>query len=281
MREICRALVWGASLLLGTAVAHAEMLGAPSPGEIGFQPTDSPVADDIVWMHNFYMVPVTVGISLLVFALLAYVVWRFNETANPIPSKRTHNATLEVVWTVIPAIILVIIAFPSFRLLREQLIVPKPDLVLKATASQWQWHFNYPKDVGGVQFDSLPKDDSDLDRAKGDLRLLTVDNPVYVPVGKVVEVDVTSTDVIHGFTVPSLGMRIDAIPGRLTQTWFEANQRGVFYGQCTNICGINHSFMPIEIHVVSPEDYSAWLETAKKKFASVGGAEFASAPLAH
>ena len=274
-------LPMGILALFAPTSSHAEMLGAATSGQFGFQPTNSSVADHIVEFHNYYMIPVTVGISLLVFALLAYVVFRFNERVHPTPSKRTHNVTLEIVWTVIPALVLVVIAFPSFRLLREQLIVPAPDLVLKATASQWQWHYNYPQDVGGIQFDSMPKDDSEIDHAKGDLRLLTVDNAAVVPVGKVVEVDITSTDVIHSFAVPSLGVRLDAIPGRLSQTWFKAEQEGVFYGQCSNICGINHAFMPIEIRVVSEGAYSAWLVDAKKKFASAGGVEFASAPLAH
>jgi len=269
----------GILALLASTAARADILGAATSGQFGFQPTNSVVADHIVQFHNYYMIPVTVGISVLVFALLIYVVFRFNERANPTPSKRTHNVTIEIVWTVVPALVLVVIAFPSFRLLREQLIVPAPDLVLKATASQWQWHYDYPKDVGGVHFDSMPKDDSELDLAKGDLRLLTVDNAAVVPLGKVVEVDVTSTDVIHSFAVPSLGVRLDAIPGRLSQTWFKAEQEGVFYGQCSNICGINHAFMPIEIRVVSEAAYSAWLVDAKKKFASVGGVELAASPL--
>lgn len=279
MRVRSPALLIGAAAVAAPLAARADMLGAATPGQMGFQPTNSVVADDIVQFHNDYMIPVTVGISVLVFALLAYVVWRFNERANPTPSKRTHNMTVEVVWTVVPALVLIWIAFPSFRLLREQLIVPAPDLVLKATASQWQWNYAYPKDVGGIHFDSLPKDDSELDRAKGDLRLLTVDNAAVVPVGKVVEVDVTSTDVIHSFAVPSLGMRLDAIPGRLSQTWFKAEQEGVFYGQCSNICGINHAFMPIEIRVVSADAYSAWLgDKNKKKSTMRDGVELAAAP---
>ena len=278
MRGFLRWVLTSAVVMAASGGARAEVLGAPTPGQIGFQPINSDNAADIVWFHNVFLLPVTIGISALVFALLAYVVINFNERVHPTPSKTTHNWRVEAIWTILPAIVLIVLAFPSIRLLREQLIVPTPDLVLKATAAQWQWRYEYPKDVGGFQFDSLPKDDSDLDRAKGDLRLLTVDNEAVVPVGKVVEVDVTSLDVIHAFAVPSLGIRVDAIPGRLTQTWFNADREGVFYGQCSNICGIGHAFMPIEIRVVSPEAYQAWLVKAKKQFASAGGVELAAAP---
>jgi cytochrome c oxidase subunit 2 len=268
-----------AAVMLASTGARAAVLGAPTQGEIGFQPVNSDNAADIVWFHNAFLLPVTIGVSALVFALLAYVVINFNERVHPTPSKTTHNWKLEAVWTILPALALIVIAFPSIRLLQKQLIVPTPDLVLKATASQWEWRYGYPKEVGGFQFDSLPKDDSDLDLAKGDMRLLTVDNAPVVPVDKVVEVDVTSLDVIHSFAVPSLGMRVDAIPGRLTQTWFKAEREGVFYGQCSNICGIGHAFMPIEIRVVSADDYQAWLVRAKKKqFASMEGVELAAAP---
>jgi cytochrome c oxidase subunit 2 len=273
--------VAAAVVMLASIGARAAVLGAPMPGEIGFQPVNSGNAADIVWFHNAFLLPLTIGTSALVFALLAYVVINFNERAHPTPSKTTHNWILEAVWTILPALALIVIAFPSFRLLQKQLIVPTPDLVLKATAAQWEWRYGYPKEVGGFQFDSLPKDDGDLDLAKGDMRLLTVDNAPVVPVGKVVEVDVTSLDVIHSFAVPSLGVRVDAIPGRLTQTWFKAEREGVFYGQCSNICGIGHAFMPIEIRVVGPDAYQAWLVRARKKqFASAGGVELAAAPLA-
>lgn len=207
--------------------------------------------------------------------LLAYVVFQFNEKANPIPSRLTHNTPLEIAWTVIPALILVVIAVPSFRLLAQQLIIPAPDLTLKVTASQWHWNYGYPKSEGGFSFDSIIKDDKDL--KPGEPRLLTVDNAAYVPVGKVIEVDVTALDVIHSFSVPSFGVKIDAIPGRLNKAWFKAEQEGVFHGQCSNICGIDHAFMPIEIHVVSQGAYQAWLAGAKKEFAHVDGVDLAEA----
>src|SRR5664279_1951182 len=161
--------------------------------------------------------PAIVAISVLVTGLLAYCVWRFHERANPVPSRTTHNGPLEVAWTIAPALILVIIAVPSFRLLTEQLVIPAPDLTLKVTASQWHWNYAYPKDAGGFAFDSLIKEDKDL--KPGDIRLLSVDNAAYIPVGKVVEFDIVSQDVIHSFSVPSFGIKIDAVPGRLNKTW--------------------------------------------------------------
>ena len=192
-----------------------------------------------------------IGISVFVLVLLAIVVIRFNERANPTPSQLTHNGPIEIAWTVIPALILVVIAVPSFRLLTQQLVIPAPDMTLKVTASQWHWNYSYPKGDGGFSFDSLIKEDKDL--KPGDIRLLSVDNAAYVPVGKVVELDVVSQDVIHSFSIPSFGVKIDAVPGRLNKSWFKADQEGVFYGQCSNICGIDHAFMPVEIHVAQPE----------------------------
>jgi cytochrome c oxidase subunit II len=260
-----------ASLLAGSA--KAAIIGAPQPGQIGFLPANSPIQDDIEWFHNAILLPVTIAISVLVLGLLGYVVFRFNERANPTPSRITHNGPLEIAWTVIPALILVVIAVPSFRLLSDQLIIPAPDMTLKVTASQWHWNYGYPKPEGGFSFDSLIKEDKDL--KPGELRLLTVDNAAYVPVGKVVEVDVTSQDVIHSFSVPSFGVKIDAVPGRLNKAWFKAEQEGVFHGQCSNICGIDHAFMPIEIHVVSEGAYQAWLADAKKQFARADGVDLA------
>jgi len=254
---------------------RAALIGAPEHGQVGFLPANSPIATDIQWLHNAILMPIIVGISLLVLALLAVVVFRFNEKANPVPSRTTHNGPLEIAWTVLPVIVLVVIAVPSFRLLTDQLVIPEPDLTIKATASQWHWNYGYPKAAGGFSYDSLIKEDKDL--KPGDIRLLSVDNAAYVPVGKVVEVDVVSQDVIHSFSVPSFGVKIDAVPGRLNKAWFKAEQEGVFYGQCSNICGIDHAFMPIEFHVVSQQAYDAWLEQAKKAFASADGVDLATA----
>jgi cytochrome c oxidase subunit 2 len=258
---------------------EAAVFGGPVQGQMGFLPTVSDNADDIVWLHNWILLPVTIGISALVLGLIAYIVVNFSEDANPVASRRTHNGLLEFAWTVAPALVLVIIAVPSFRLLANQLIIPSPDLTLKVTASQWHWNYGYPKSEGGFSFDSLIVDDKDLKPDQP--RLLTVDHEVVLPVNKVVEVDVTSQDVIHSFSVPSFGIKIDAVPGRLNKTWFRADHEGVFYGQCSNICGIDHAFMPIKVRIVSQEDYEAWLVEAKKEFASADGVDVATAPLVH
>ncbi|MFY9970183.1 MAG: cytochrome c oxidase subunit II [Roseiarcus sp.] len=266
----------GSCAAVGAARAET-ILGAPVSGQMGFLPANTVVQADIEWFHNDILLPVTIGISLLVLVLLAYVVYRFNEQANPVASRTAHNGPLEIAWTVVPALVLVVIAVPSFRLLSQQLIIPAPDMTLKVTASQWHWNYGYPKSDGGFSFDSLIKEDKDL--KPGDIRLLSVDNAAYVPVGKIVEVDVVSQDVIHSFSVPSFGIKIDAVPGRLNKTWFKADHEGVFYGQCSNICGIDHAFMPIEVHVVSPDAYQAWLEGAKKQFANADGVDVAQTSL--
>ena len=256
--------------------ARASILGAPHPWQFGFLPSNTPVQSDIEWFHNGFLLPTTIGISVFVLILLAVCVIRFNEKANPTPSQLTHNGPIEIAWTVIPALILVVIAVPSFRLLTQQLVIPAPDLTLKVTASQWHWNYSYPKGDGGFSFDSLIKEDKDL--RPGDIRLLSVDNAAYVPVGKIVELDVVSQDVIHSFSIPSFGVKIDAVPGRLNKSWFKAEQEGVFYGQCSNICGIDHAFMPVEIHVLSQNDYEAWLATAQKTFSRADGVDLAQAP---
>ncbi len=274
----------GASLLAlsGSLVAPkagAALIGAPHQAGIGFLPANSQIADDMFWFHNWILLPVILAICALVLGLIVYIVWRFNETANPVPSRRTHHAGIEIIWTVLPALLLVFIAVPSFRLLADQLIIPAPDLTVKVTASQWHWNYGYPKSAGGFSFDSLYVEDKDL--KPGQPRVITADNPMVVPVGKVVEVDVTSQDVIYSFSVPSFGVKIDAIPGRLNKSWFKAEHVGMFYGQCSNICGIDHAFMPINIRVVSEPDYEAWLAQAKKQFAVLDGVDVAAMPLVH
>ncbi len=270
------ALAYAAGIAsVASSPVRAAVFGGPLPGQMGFLPAVTQNAEDIEWLHNWVLLPVITGISLLVLALLTYVVYRFNEKAHPVPSRRTHNSLLEIVWTVVPALLLVIIAVPSFRLLTLQLVLPPPDLTVKVTASQWHWNYGYPKAEGGFAFDSLIVDDKDL--KPGDIRLLTVDNPLVLPVNKSIEVDVSSQDVIHSFSVPSFGVKIDAIPGRLNKAWFKADREGVYYGQCSNICGIDHAFMPIEVRVVSQKAYDAWLLQAKKDFAASGVVDVAAA----
>jgi len=200
-----------------------------------------------------------------VLILLLIVMFRFNARANPTPSRTTHNTLLEVLWTVIPVAILVVIAIPSFRLLFFQLNTPQADLTVKATGKQWYWTYDYP-DNGKFEFDSVMLKDDAL--KPGQPRLLSVDNEMVVPVNKVVRVQVIGADVIHSFAVPSFGIKIDAIPGRLNETWFKATREGMYYGQCSELCGRNHAFMPIAVRVVNDQAFAAWVDEAKKKFAA-------------
>jgi cytochrome c oxidase subunit II len=265
-RQLLGLAAAGVALVTGGA-AFAEELGQPSPWALDLQGSATPVMDAIFRFHNLLLVIITV-ITLFVLALLIMVVVKFNAKANPIPSRTTHNTLIEVAWTLIPVLILVSIAVPSFRLLFEELDVPKADLTVKATGKQWYWSYAYP-DNGKFEFDSLLAQDKQP-------RLLGVDNELVVPVNKVVRVEVTGADVIHSFAVPAFGIKIDAIPGRLNETWFKATKIGMFYGQCSELCGKDHAFMPIAVRVVSDQDFVAWVETAKKKFASNPANSFAS-----
>ena len=259
--------VAGAALAAGSGVAFAE-LGQPKPWEMTLQESASPVMDNIVWFHNVLLVLITV-ITLFVLALLVMVAVKFNARTNPVPSRTTHNTLIEVAWTLIPVLILVGIAVPSFRLLFLQLDVPKADLTVKVTGKQWYWSYSYP-DNGKFEFDSLLVQDKQP-------RLLGVDNEMVVPVNKVVRIQTTGADVIHAFAVPAFGIKIDSIPGRLNETWFKATKTGMFYGQCSELCGKDHAFMPIAVRVVSDQEFAAWVETAKKKYATNPGNTFASA----
>ncbi len=257
------------ALFAGASTAFAG-LGQPTPWELGLQDAASPIMADIIGFHTFLLWVIT-AITVFVLALLLIIMIRFNARANPTPSRTTHNTPLEVVWTIVPVIILVLIAIPSFRLLFTELDVPTPDLTVKATGKQWYWSYAYP-DNGNFEFDSVIVADKDL--KPGDLRLLTVDNELVVPVNKVVHVLVTGADVIHSFSVPSFGIKIDAVPGRINETWFKATTTGVFHGQCSQLCGKDHSFMPITVRVVNDNDFTAWVAQAKQKFA---GADIAPA----
>jgi cytochrome c oxidase subunit II len=199
--------------------------------------------------------------------LLVIVIVRFNARANPIPSRTTHNTLIEIAWTIIPIVILMVIAVPSFKLLFFQLNIPAADVTVKATGKQWYWSYNYP-DNGQIEFDSLMLKEGE--RKEGQPRLLAVDNEMVVPVNKTVRVITTGADVIHSFAVPSFGIKIDAVPGRINETWFKATREGVYYGQCSELCGKDHAYMPIAVHVVSEQAFAAWLEEAKKKYARDG-----------
>jgi cytochrome c oxidase subunit 2 len=263
----------GAVAALSAGGALAAEPGRPVPGQIGFQVPVTPIAKEIQGFHDYLLMPIITAISLFVLGLLIYVIWRFNEKANPVPSKTTHNTGLEIAWTVVPIIILFVIAIPSFRLLTHELVIPPADMTVKVTASQWHWAYEYPKDQGGgFSFESYLKPDDQIKPENGDIRLLSVDNEAVVPVNKVIVLQVTATDVIHSFVVQSFGARIDAVPGRLNETWFKAEREGIYYGQCSKLCGKDHAFMPIAFRVVSEDQYRAWLDDAKKKYAAAPSA---------
>ncbi|MBV8919748.1 cytochrome c oxidase subunit II [Bradyrhizobium sp.] len=256
----------GVALVMSGA-ASAE-LGQPAPWEFRLQEAATPVMETITSFHNGLLVVITL-ITLFVLALLVYVMVKFNARANPVPSRTTHNTLIEVAWTLIPVLILVGIAIPSFRLLFLELDIPKADLTVKATGKQWYWSYAYP-DNGKFEFDSLLAQDKQP-------RLLGVDNEMVVPVNKVVRVQTTGADVIHSFAVPAFGIKIDAVPGRLNETWFKATKTGMFYGQCSELCGKDHAYMPIAVRVVNDQEFAEWVEAAKKKFASAPQNTFASA----
>ena len=260
--------------LLGLAVAGIALAAGgtalgqqPKPWEITLQEAATPVMESIISFHNLLLVIITL-ITLFVLALLVIVVVKFNARANPVPSKTTHNTLIEVAWTLIPVLILVGIAVPSFRLLFKQLDIPKADLTVKVTGKQWYWSYAYP-DNGKFEFDSLLAQDKQP-------RLLGVDNEMVVPVNKVIRVQTTGADVIHAFAVPSFGIKIDSIPGRLNETWFKATKVGMYYGQCSELCGKDHAFMPIAVRVVTDQEFATWVEGAKKKYATNPANTFAS-----
>jgi cytochrome c oxidase subunit 2 len=263
-RRLLGLTVAGMTLAAGGAAFGQQ----PKPWEYTLQEAATPVMENITSSKLWKLVIITV-ITLFVLALLVIVVVKFNAKANPVPSRTTHNTLIEVAWTLIPVLILVAIAVPSFRLLFQQLDLPKADLTVKATGKQWYWSYAYP-DNGKFEFDSLMAADKQP-------RLLGVDNEMVVPVNKVVRVQTTGADVIHAFAVPSFGIKIDSIPGRLNETWFKATKVGMYYGQCSELCGKDHAFMPIAVRVVSDQEFAAWVEAAKKKYATNPANTFASA----
>ena len=247
------------TLLIGQEV----FANQPKDWQLGFQEAASETMRDIVNFHDKLLLPIIVAISVFVLFLMAYACIRFRASKNPNPSKRTHNVAVEVLWTLIPCLILIVIAVPSFKILYKQDTIPKADLTIKAIGYQWYWGYEYPDE--NIIFDSYMIEEKDL--AEGQPRLLATDNVVVVPVNKVVKVLITANDVLHAWALPAFGVKRDAMPGRVNETWFKAEKEGTFYGQCSELCGIKHAFMPIEVRVVSDEEYQAWLEEAKIKFA--------------
>jgi cytochrome c oxidase subunit 2 len=298
MDRIRAGIAASGTVVASTVVAGSAWagVGQPSPGQIGLQGAATPVMEAIIAFHD-YTNAIIIAIAVFVLALMIYVAVRFNEKANPTPSRVTHNTTIEVIWTVVPVAILVAIAVPSFRLLFLQYSYPPPDLTIKAVGNAWFWDHEYPDqgikvtsnvlrdedvlkaELGNDEFNKrygsmpeglakmakLQQDAAPIWKKRGDPRLLAVDNEIAVPVGKVVHVLVTANDVIHNWTIPSFGSKVDAVPGRVTATWFKANKIGAYYGQCSELCGRDHAFMPIAVRVVSDADFKAWVDAVKAR----------------
>ena len=254
------AMMGGAGLIL----AGPAMAQAPKPWQLGFQPPQSPVMHGVEGLHALVLWLMTM-VTIFVAALLAFVVWRYRASRNPTPSRISHHTALEVAWTLLPVLILVLIAIPSFRLVYYEDRTDAPALTIKVTGHQWNWEYGYP-DNGGFTYISNMVPDDEL--KPGELRHLSVDNNLVVPAGKNVRILTTSSDVIHSFFIPSLGVQRYAIPGRTIETWVRVDHPGIYYGECNQICGTNHSVMPIAVEALSPEDFAKWAEQAKTKFAS-------------
>ena len=235
----------------------------PKDWQLGFQKAGSGHMEDIVWFHDYMLLPIITGITVFVLFLVIYACIRFRASRNPVASTTTHNTFIEVIWTLVPCLILILIAVPSFKVLYEQDEIPPADVTIKAVGYQWYWGYEYPDE--NIIFDSYMIEDKDLQ--PGQPRLLTVDNEIFVPVNKVVKVLITANDVLHAWALPSFGVKRDAVPGRINETWFKADRTGTFYGQCSELCGVKHAFMPITVNVVSQDEYDAWLVDAKQKFA--------------
>lgn len=255
------ALIGGMVTLLSSAAAYANQ---PREWQLGLQDPATDNMSFIVQFNDFLLILMT-AICVFVLGLMLYVMVRFRAGRNPTPSKTSHNTLVEVIWTVLPILILVVIAIPSFRLLYMQRVIPEAELTVKAVGYQWYWGYEYP-DNGDFAFDSLMLDEE----SRGDQpRLLATDTALVVPVGTVVRVVVTAADVLHAFAVPAFGIKIDAVPGRLNETWFKAEKTGTFYGQCSELCGIRHAFMPIRVEVVEKDAFAAWVEQAKEEYAAL------------
>ncbi|GEQ97275.1 cytochrome c oxidase subunit 2 [Iodidimonas gelatinilytica] len=277
----------------GAVSAMAQVVRKGEDGHMGLQPAATPIMEQLTSFHNLLLSIITV-ITVMVAVLLVWVMIRYNRKSNPKPSKTSHNTLVEVVWTVVPILILVLIAIPSFKLLYLQDEIPEADLVVKATGHQWYWSYEYP-DYDNMAFDALMLDEkyytdmsSDVQGERKDaemrlaeflvrdeppqtFRLLDTDTRIVVPVGKVVKMLVTASDVLHSWAIPSFGVKIDAVPGRLNETWFQADEIGTYYGQCSEICGIRHAYMPIVVEVVSEEDFKLWVEKARAEYAEAPG----------
>ncbi|MEX0970271.1 MAG: cytochrome c oxidase subunit II [Paracoccaceae bacterium] len=246
-------------------LGELETVGKPHAQGYNFQPAATELASDILWLHTFLMWIIT-AITIFVVILLIWVIVRYNKRVNPTPARFTHNTPIELVWTIVPILILIVIGSQSLPVLFKQMEIPESDITIKATGHQWYWEYDYPESAINFSAIMLARQDLAEFGYADDEYLLATDNAVVVPVGAVVKMLITAPleGVIHSWTVPAFGVKLDAVPGRLQETWFQADREGVYFGQCSELCGLNHSYMPITIKVVSPEAYAAWVE-------SVGG----------
>ena len=250
-------------IFLSVFISSSALANQPKDWQLGFEDPASDGMRDIVNFHNNLLLPIIIAISVFVLFLMVYACIRFRASRNPNPSKTTHNVTVEILWTLIPCLILIVMAVPSFKILYKQDTIPKADVTVKAIGYQWYWGYEYPDE--NIIFESYMIEDKDL--KENQPRLLAVDNELVVPVDKVVKVLITANDVLHAWALPSFGVKRDAVPGRINETWFKAEKVGTYYGQCSELCGIKHAFMPITVRVVSEEEYNEWLMDAKVKFA--------------
>ena len=255
-----RKFIFNTATLLLPTMLFADQ---PKDWQLGFQKAASKTMEDIVWFHDYMLLPIIIGITAFVLFLVIYACIRFRAKNNPVASQTSHNTIVEVLWTIIPCLILIVMAVPSFKVLYSQDKIPPADVTIKAVGYQWYWGYEYPDE--NIIFDSYMINESEL--KPGQPRLLTVDNEVFVPVNKNIKVLITANDVLHAWALPAFGVKRDAVPGRINETWFKADRTGTFYGQCSELCGIKHAFMPITVNVVSEEDYNNWLKEAKQKFA--------------
>ncbi len=251
-------IVWAG--FVGRAVANG-----PKNWQLGFRAPASPTAEEIHWFNDVVLLPVIVAIVVFVTGLLIYVIWRFSEKRNPTPSKTTHNTAIEVLWTAVPVMILFVIAIPSFKLLYFADSIEEVEMTLKATGRQWYWNYQYP-DHGGFEFDAYMVPDADLQ--EGQKRLLSTDNLVVLPVETNIRLLITASDVLHAFALPAMGIKLDAVPGQVNETWVRINQEGIYYGQCSELCGTGHSYMPITVKAVSKVEFERWITQAKEDFAA-------------
>lgn len=268
----------GAAVLLSGMAAGGASAGQPEPWGLGFQEAVTPTMHNIAWFHDIILLPVITIITLFVLGLMGYAIWRFRESRNPEPSRTTHNTLIEVLWTAIPTVILVLIAIPSFRIMYENDRIEQADMTLKTIGRQWYWSYQYP-DHGDFEFDSNMIPDEEIDLSKDQVRQLSVDNPVYVPVNKNIRVLFTSSDVLHAWALPAAGIKLDNVPGRVNETWMRIEKEGVYYGQCSELCGTGHGYMPIEVRAVSQEEFDAWVEKMRKEYAEAGDEPEDEAPV--